>query len=427
MIQHLPRPAPTAADIGRLAVLRWLSLAAMLLALALLAALPGVGALPWAALTGILLGLAAANLFTLGWLARGAATPGRHALLLQLLVDLLAWTAFVHFTGGATNPLISMLLPLVAIGAAILPAGQAWALAVAAVCAYSLLWRYYLPLRLDDDALAARWHLAGMWLTFVLSAGVIVGFVVRMNAALRARDAALAAANAALARDERIVALGNLAAGTAHNLGTPLGTMRIVIDELRRAPPTPDQLREDLETLDAQVEQCRRMLGLLTAEAGNVRAEGGSPVRVDRWLADTVAQWQAQRPGHAIVLHCDDDAAALQIVADTTLAQAVHTLVNNAADAQGSPGPAPVEVRATVAGSLLEIAVLDRGTGMDAQQRATAGLEPRPGTRGMGIGLFLARRAVERCGGALDFAGRAGGGTIACLRIPLATLQVPAP
>jgi two-component system sensor histidine kinase RegB len=426
MTEPVSCPAPTAADIGRLAGLRWLSLAAMLLALALLAALPGVP-VPHAALLAVMLGLAAINLFTLGWLARGMAMPGRHAQLLQLLVDLLAWTTFVYFTGGATNPLISMLLPLVAIGAAILPAGQAWALAAAAVGAYSLLWRYYLPLRLDDDALATRWHLAGMWLTFALSAAVIVGFLVRMNAALRARDAALAAANAALARDEKIVALGNLAAGTAHNLGTPLGTMRIVVDELLRAPPTPEQLREDLETLDAQVEQCRRMLGLLTAEAGNVRAEGGSPVRVDGWLADTIAQWQAQRPGPAVALRCDDQAAALQIVADATLAQAVHTLANNAADAQGNHAPAPVEVTAGVSGALLEIAVLDRGPGMDAHQRATAGLEPRPGTRGMGIGLFLARRAVERCGGALDFAERAGGGTIARLRIPLATLQIQAP
>jgi two-component system sensor histidine kinase RegB len=105
----------------------------------------------------------------------------------------------------------------------------------------------------------------------------------------------------------------------------------------------------------------------------------------------------------------------------------VHTLANNAADAQGNHAPAPVEVTAGVSGALLEIAVLDRGPGMDAHQRATAGLEPRPGTRGMGIGLFLARRAVERCGGALDFAERAGGGTIARLRIPLATLQIQAP
>jgi two-component system, sensor histidine kinase RegB len=153
----------------------------------------------------------------------------------------------------------------------------------------------------------------------------------------------------------------------------------------------------------------------------SARAEGGRPVRADTWITDTLAQWQAQRPGAGARYDGDASLAALTIVADATLAQALHTLVNNAADAQRDTTAAAVDVRATAAGPDLLIEVADRGIGMSAAQRASAGLAPRTDGAGggMGIGLFLARRALERCGGSLAFSARDGGGTVARMTIPL--------
>lgn len=410
--------------LPRLLSLRWLGIVAMVFAGFVFPPLLGID-VPVSALLAIILALVSANLFSLAWAARRDAVAVT-ALFLQLLIDLIAWGLFLYFTGGATNPLISILLPIVAIGATILTARLAWLLAVFAIAIYSLLWNFYLPLNIEDNTLAMRWHLAGMWATFALSAAVIAGFLVRLNATLRARDAALADARAAMARDEHIVALGNLAAGTAHNLGTPLGTMRIVIDELLHAPPDAERLREDLVLLGEQVNSCRSALARLTAESGSMRAESGTPSSVGVWIQSVVSGWMAQRPGTLVDVQCDKFVARTPVVADATLSQALHTLVNNAADAQVRAGStATIEVAVRIASGMLVIEVRDRGIGMNDEQRAVAGKAPAGSAAGgMGIGLFLAAQALHRCGGELAFDARAGGGTIAGMSLPLTRIAL---
>ena len=148
-------------DRGRLLQLRWVSLLAMVLMS--LVVFPWLApAQPVGPLAGVTLCLLAVNLALLGGAARWLV--GRWGAFLQLAVDLLAWAAFLYFTGGVTNPAISLLLPVVAVGASILPAAQAWALAALAVALYSVLWQFHQPVRLADADQAMYWHLAGMWI-----------------------------------------------------------------------------------------------------------------------------------------------------------------------------------------------------------------------------------------------------------------------
>lgn len=399
-------------------MLRWLSVVGMLLSAFALPPLLELSVL-LGPLVSVALAMAAANMFTLAWLARSHA-PAAIALLLQLLLDLVGWSAFIYYAGGATNPLISLLLCLVAIGAAVLPALQAWVLAALAVVAYTVLWRYSHPIQLQDEAMAAQWHLSGMWLTFAVSACVIAGFVARMTAALRERDRALADAREARARDERIVALGNLAAGAAHNLGTPLGTMRILVDELLHVPALAPAMREDLQLMSEQIAHCKQTLGVLTASAGNLRAEGGGVVTVQQWLDEVLGQWHTQRPHARLNRVSEPGLDAVTIVADATLAQALHTLVNNAADVSADE----IEVSAQVRDRMLRIEVRDRGPGIPESLHGMLGHAPLQGRpAGMGIGLFLARAALERYRGSLDFIARSGGGTVACMQLPLEMVE----
>ena len=418
----LPHTPSSPADaLRRLLNLRWLTIGCMLAVVALVPWLLDIP-LPVRALLQIAAALVALNLLSLLRVRRlHDIHPAE--LFLQLCIDLGAWSLFLYFTGGATNPLISLLLPLVAIGAATLGAPFAWALAVLAVVAYSVLWDFNEQLDIYDSGLAVHWHLAGMWLSFALSAGVIVWYVVRMTAAIRSRDQALAEAREARLRNERIVALGNLAAGAAHELGTPLGTMAILAGELARNPALDDEVRADAELLREQVGHCKAILGSLTLRAGSLRAEGGEALPADAWLHGIIGRWRTLRPHVPLDVHCDCGSPAPRLVGDATLEQAIHNLINNAADVS----PDGVECRVDLDDARLKVRVLDRGPGLPADFRPNpeqyrhgpdAGRES-----GLGIGLLLAFDAVERCGGRIQFSPRPGGGTIASLELPLSSLR----
>ncbi len=413
-----PPPPLGSTQLARLVVLRWLSVACMGVATLALPPLLDV-ALPQARMLAVAVVLAGCNLGALAWFTGRAAPPGSWALFSQLLADLAGWSAFLYLSGGATNPLISLFLPLVAIGAAILPALQGWLLAALAVAAYSVLWHFHQPIVFHASADAMHWHLAGMWITFVLSALAVVWFVARATAALRRRERELAAAREAQARDEQIVALANLAAGAAHKLGTPLGTLRILADELARSAP-PGEMREDLALMREQIEHCKRILGGLTADAGALRAEGGGAQPADAWVRTVVDRWQALRPHAEAQLVCEPALAELNIVADATLGEALHTLINNAADAS----PDAVELHAGLDDGALCVAVRDRGPGIAPALQAELGRAPLGAhDGGMGIGLFLARAALARLGGSLALLPREGGGTIARLCVPLERIR----
>lgn len=416
-----PRSGPLAAvrtDPSRLLQLRWVSVAAMA-AIALIAFPLLAPAQPVMPLLGVTLILGAANLALraggLRWIQRHGGAFN------QLSSDLVAWGTFLYYSGGVTNPAISLLLPLVAVGAAMLSAREAWALAVLAGAIYSLLWQFHHPVHLANADLAMYWHLAGMWLTFAVSAATVVWFVSRLNAALSRREQALAAAHAARARDAYLVGLGQLAAGAAHRLGTPLGTLRILVDELARRPALAGDAAEDLALMREQIDHCKTILTGLTREAGQQRAEGGGAVSVGGWLEAVVGRWQQLRPHASAVIRRDSALAGTEIVADASLGEALHNLIDNAANANADAGgTADVDIEAVRSGERLVIDVGDRGSGISDGVRETAQLGPLTGrSGGMGVGLFLAHAAVEHHGATLDFLPRPGGGTIARLIIQL--------
>ncbi len=421
-LMRAPALSAVRTDRSRLLQLRWVSLGAM--ALMSLVVFPLLApAQPVAPLAGVALCLLAVNLALLGGVARWLV--GRWGAFLQLAVDLMAWGAFLYFAGGVTNPAISLLLPVVAVGASILPAAQAWLLAALAVVAYSLLWRFHLPVHLPDDEQAMYWHLAGMWISFALAAATVVWFIVRLNDELARREDELAAVNAARARDAFVVGLGKAAAGAAHRLGTPLGTLRILADELGRRNELPPDAREDLALMREQLEQCREILNGLTREAGQQRAQGGGAVDARVWAGQVATRWRRLRPGAAVVTRPGAVDAVPVIVADASLDEALHNLINNAANANARNGRSALAVEVGVErgqgreAGMVVIAVGDRGPGLDPARAEAARHAPLGAHgEGMGVGLMLAHAAVEHHGGYLEFRSRPGGGTIARMLIP---------
>lgn len=398
----------------RLAGLRWLligALAAAVLAAPTLLAIP----LPLAPLLALLLLMAVFNLLIQFWSGPGEFHVGD--LAGQLAVDLVAMGVLLYLTGGATNPLVSLLLLPVAVAAFALPARWVAGLAVLAIGLYSFLMLYSLPLPIADVARATRLHLTGMWLTFVVSTLLLAWFVTRLTVALRTRDRQLAAAREDALRDAQVVALGQLAAGAAHELGTPLATMRVLAGEWVGDVALPAAARADLELLSRQIDRCKEIVGGLTRQAGIERA--AAPQAADVWLESLLARWRTLWPNATCALETAGMGRPPWLLADATLEQAVVNLLDNAARV------APEDLRVVLDwdAATLRIAVQDRGPGFPPDVLRGGGAEPLPAgapgsARGAGIGLWLTRAAVERRGGRLRLANTAEGG-VATLEMPL--------
>ncbi len=365
---------------------------------------------------------------------------GNPELFLQLSADVLALTVLLYFGGGPTNPFVSLyLLPLV-LAAATLPRRYTWGMAALTLACYSLLMVWYVPLPMQEGhALhgtaqtehlhhhmymaaapaaeatplqdAFNTHVLGMWLGFVISAAVIAYFAVEMAAAVRLREAQLTQVREETLRNERIVALGTLAASAAHELGTPLSTMAVVIGEMRHDGEQPGE-QENLALLNDQVKNCKRILDDLIHHAQGTPDEDAA----DRFLAAVLSEWQLLRP----TVHYRYQAAgadpAPRLRADPALRAALLNLLNNAADA--SPGEMDILLRWDNGGITLEIR--DQGPGLTAETAARAGFAfftTKEG--GRGLGLFLANATLERMGGSVRLFNRAGGGVTTQVILPL--------
>ncbi|MBV8208969.1 MAG: HAMP domain-containing histidine kinase [Burkholderiaceae bacterium] len=341
----------------------------------------------------------------------------------QILVDVFALTAIAYFAGGGTNPLISLYLPLIAVAATILPARAAAAIAAISVGCYSLVSLVAAAPHVHDPEQAFRSHLMGMWMIFVCSALTIWWFVVRLNGAIRERDAALAAARETALRNERVVALGNLAAGAAHELGTPLATMAVLVGELAADPALPADAKADVELILNQVRECKRIITQLAARAGSSRAEGVQPVYADIWIGQLVERWRRQRPQVAPEVRIDGPIPGPRIATDATLEQALLNLFNNAADAS----PAHVGIQAAWDAQQVRVEIVDRGSGIPPEISERLGRDV-VSTRddGTGMGVVLALSAIEQSGGSLSITDRSGGGTLAKVVLPLASIGVAA-
>ena len=366
---------------------------------------------------------------------------GNLELFLQLSVDVLVLTVLLYYGGGSTNPFVSLyLLPLV-IAAATLPRRHTWGMAALTLACYSLLMVWYVPLpgghaqhgpaamsQMDHShhdmaappaAVAAsspledafNTHVLGMWLGFVISAVVVAYFAVEMARAVRSRDAQLTRVREDTLRNERIVALGTQAAGAAHELGTPLSTMSVVIGEMRRECTAPEQL-DNLIILDEQVKNCKRILDSLLSHA----QETSSELSLEEFIRNVLDEWQLLRPTVHYRFHVDGLQPSPRLRSDLALRSALLNLLNNAADA--SPDEMDILLRWNDANITLEIR--DQGPGLTPEAAARAGSAFfTTKQEGRGLGLFLANATLERLGGSVRLSNREGGGATTEVILPL--------
>lgn len=342
-------------------------------------------------------------------------------LFAQLCTDVLALSVLLYYGGGSTNPFISLyLLPLV-IAAATLPGRYTWGMAALTAACYSVLMFYYIPLphiHHGDSDSAFNAHVMGMWLGFVISAVVVAYFVVQMAQAVRNRDEMLIRAREEILRNERIVALGIQAAGAAHELGTPLSTMAVVIGELQHETASQPAWRDALAILNEQVRGCKRILDKILANAQHSGATSLQPA--ERLLAEVLDEWQLLRPTaqYSYAPPADIASANIPLInVDMALRAALMNLLNNAADA----APQAIEIHTHADATHFMLEIHDQGNGLNEEAARKAGSAFFTTKKeGRGLGLLLANATIERMGGSVRLFNREAGGATTQLILPIA-------
>lgn len=347
------------------------------------------------------------------------------ATALMLLFDLMQLAALLFLTGGITNPFVMLIIAPVVISATALTLRATVGLGLVGVLLTTLLTIWYQPLTFQDGTVLdlPNIYMLGMWSAVLISAIFLGLYARRVTVETFSMNQALLATQMALAREQRLSALGGVVAAAAHELGTPLATIKLTAAELEDDLSTldvPDHIREDITLIREQTDRCRIILkdmGRAGKEDTHLRF---TPVSA---MVEEAAEPHADR-GKRLILRIDGSTDFSDVpdqpivVRKPELLHGLRNLIQNAVDFADTT----VWIDVDWDENAIRIGVGDDGPGYPAdmigrigepfvRRRSPRGADPlRPGYEGMGLGLFIAKTLLERSGASLTFTNASTGG-----------------
>ncbi|HEY4068350.1 MAG TPA: ATP-binding protein [Burkholderiaceae bacterium] len=412
-------------NMQQLIQLRWLAVAGQVATIVIVHFGFGIR-LPLERMLAVLACLSAFNLVSmLHWRTHREVRNGE--LFNALLVDVCTLTMQLYFSGGATNPFSFLYLLQVTLGAVLLQSGSIWTMVAITSACFAGLTIFFEPLALPPDrGVGLPWtYIQGTLICFALNAGLIVIFITRISANLRARDARLADLRQRAAEEEHIVRMGLLASGAAHELGTPLATLSVILGDWRHMPEfiANPELLQEVGEMQAQLQRCKSIVSGILLSAGEARGESSEKTTIGAFLRDLVDEWRATRPvvSFAYANRFGDD---LPMVSDSALKQMICNVLDNALEAS----PRWTRLDVTRAGDALVLTVIDAGPGFDPAMLAQFGkpYQSSKGRPGSGLGLFLVVNVARTLGGRVEAVNRPDGGASVTLSLPLAAIALDA-
>jgi two-component system sensor histidine kinase RegB len=410
-------------NIFLLIQLRWIAVVGQIVTIAVVQFGFGI-ALPLRPMSAVLGALMALNVATLVWL-RNRADVSNRGLMMMLLLDVVALTVQLYLSGGATNPFISLYLLQVTLGAVLLDAWSTWEIVAVTCLSFAGLTLLYRPLALPPQLAGELFtlHLYGMLVCFALDAALIVVFMTRIARNLRQRDSRLAALKQQAAEEDHIVRMGLLASGAAHELGTPLSSLSVILSDWRRMPALtgdPDRLQE-IDEMQAELQRCKSIVTGILLSAGEARGEAPEVTTVNNFLDELVEEWRVARAVKTLTYE-NKFGANLKVVSDSALKHVIFNVLDNAFEAS----PLWVGLTAERDGDTLVLRVRDMGPGFTPEMMAQLGrpYHSTKGRLGRGLGLFLVANAVRKLGGSVSAGNRPQGGAMVILNLPLAALAI---
>jgi two-component system sensor histidine kinase RegB len=412
-------------NLLQLIQMRWLAVAGQLVTILMVQFALGV-ALPLVEMLTLLAVLALFNVAS--WLRSRLALPvGNLELFAGLLVDVAVFTGQLYYAGGVTNPFIYLYLLQVAVGSVLLRARYTWAIVfVTGLCFVALtLWHRPLALPEMGEAALSTQYIGGLLLCFLLNASLLVVFIGRISRNLRQRDKRLADLRQRAAEEEHIVRMGLLASGAAHELGTPLATLSVILGDWARMAPFAGEpeLREEIEEMQVQIQRCKAIVSGILMSAGEMRGEAPEETTLHAFLDELVQHWRSTRPVKALEYH-RDTVPDVPLISDSALKQMIGNVLDNALEAtpQGL-----VRLVVDCDDDMLTLRVQDQGPGFAPAvlERFGKPYNSSKGRPGGGLGLFLSVNVARTLGGRIEAHNRPEGGAEVTITLPLASLMPP--
>jgi len=431
------RPPLTNTMVGRvrlptLIFIRWVAIVGQLAALLFVHAALGFG-LELVAALGVVGALAVLNILT-ALRHRGTLWLSDRDAALYLGLDLLQLLALIALTGGIQNPFALLVMAPVVVSAAPLPRRSTLLLAVVAILGLSLAAVWHLPLPWYDSGLdLPSLYLTAVWVAMIFAVVFIAAYVSSLALESRRMADALAATQLALAREQRLSALGALAAAAAHELGSPLATIAVVAKELEHEVkdlvPPDSAVHDDIALLRGESDRCRAIL----AELATRPEEDDTPYH--RLPASTLVEAAAEHHRHegvdlriAVTPPPGETAADQPVtVRRPEMLHGLGTLLQNALQFAAST----VEVEVAWDTQRVRLSIRDDGPGFDADvlrelgdpYLSTGGRDARDTDEHMGLGIFIAKTLLTHGGATLSFGNRPEGGAEVVVRWPRAHFE----
>jgi two-component system sensor histidine kinase RegB len=355
---------------------------------------------------------AALNLFVL---IRHWARPhiGDRDAALYLGFDIFQLGALLYLTGGILNPFLILILAPIVVSATVLSATSTVVLSLLAIGTVTVLAFRRMPLPAPEPIVPPDPVIVfALWTAMVLAIGFTAGYVYRVAREQRRMQDALAEAQAALAREHQVSAVGAIAAAAAHELGTPLATISVVAKELVRDLPPDSELGEDAALLLSQAERCRDILAELSARPKGDTGESfyKGPLSI---LVEAVSESRGQDSVPVRIAREPDSESGSAEPRVFRRPEIVHGIGNFVSNARQF---ARTEVVVTIAwdADTCRLTVHDDGPGFPPSILSRLG-EPYVSSRResgehMGLGVFIAQTLLERTGARVEFDNRAEGG-----------------
>lgn len=328
---------------------------------------------------------------------------GENPATALLAYDVVQLASLLYFTGGLQNPFAILFLAPVLISAVSLSLQRTFILVLAMISAASLLAFYHYPLPWRDDAELSLplLYIAGIWVALVSGSTFIAVYAFRVAEEARRLTDALGATELVLAREQHLTQLDGLAAAAAHELGTPLATITLVVKEMRKLGPEKGPFADDVLLLEQEVARCRTILAKLTSLGSEGDGIWGH-LRLNQLIEEIVAP--VRNFGVQLDTGLSGDGAEPALARNPAILYGLSNVIENAVDFARSVVTVSGEWSATE----VRIIVEDDGPGFAMEILTRLG-EPYVTSRGshrrakvdgggLGLGLFIAKTLLERTG-----------------------------